>query len=141
MFAKYLYSALEHKYLNLGTDIALYWNGQTPGQKRRAYGGINDGVNGSLHAAVHATNENIVLRHVFPMVPYWNQNGQSGGRDYFGEGMPYDFIRNKPLFAKWVSEYMKAGAYDEFTNALVEFYKLGEELQRQGKNPHVYVNW
>lgn len=125
----------------MGTDIALYWDGQTAAQKNRAYGGINDGAHGSLHAAFHANNENVVLKHVFPMVPYWNQNGQDGGRDYFGEGIAYDFERNKSLVTKWISEYMKAGGYDGFINELIQFFKLGETLQYEGRNPRVYVNW
>jgi hypothetical protein len=152
----------------MGTDIYLSWDGQTKEDEDLQSTGfdITQGEVGYLRAAVWMSEENNVLRALFPN-EYWEAP----------EAMEYDFDMNVEVLKKFAQEYaigntakpstiletktkealqealeglgtvqfggenLSADDKTKWLRSLVAFFKKGWQLQKDGKKPKIYISW
>lgn len=164
----------------MGTDIYLSWNGMTEEEKEEQMAGfsINAGRFGYLRASIGMTNENAILREVFP--DHWRLS-----EDEYVDGRPFDFMNEENMIKleKWARFYLllaiagkeihheEMGHAEAFgnmitglmvklgadkviesknndlrlavmwLNSLYDFYGLGYQKQKEGKNPKIIISW
>ena len=159
---------MKYEVVKIGTDIYLEWDNMTKKDKDLRVTGfdISKGNNGYLRASIGMTEENAVLRMLFPdtmwkaqkAVAYdFKQNisflpslvkGYIEGQDFDVQ----DRMKEQTEFGAGINEMLKlAGMTKIQTNddsfestwakSLVAFFIYGMELQKAGKNPKIYISW
>lgn len=106
----------------MGTDIYLEWKGQGKDEWKQQ---VETG-NGYLRASIHMTNENALLRMLFPP-QYWDSNSKE----------PYDFKGNWHIMLKLCGEYCAAVLQSrdlEVQGSQAESIKQRQKIEEALKN-------
>jgi hypothetical protein len=156
--------------VKIGTDVYMEWKDKTEADKKKQYTGwdINKGEVGYLRASIGMVEENQVLRLIFPE-KYWLHQSKDE-YDFIGNlqlnlSILKSYINGEKLDTQGREDsQMKLGkalkqaltnigfeinedkqSYENdrkiWANSVINFMKLGIELQDKKKKPYPYISW
>ena len=155
----------------MGTDVYLRWNRQAKEEMEKQHEGIfsiDQGNIGYLRASIHMVDENTVLRMIFPD-EYW-QGGDEMEYDFNRNYKYLKPLLNSYMKGEEIDigdrldglKKLSGGIIRAFENqglqvrkpeprsiqgrviwakSLIQFFRLGIKLQKEGMNPRICILW